>query len=67
MFFGSTLGECEGAELGEVTSALMVLTHSGSDAWRGDWVRIVLDGGRYLQCPLDAELDNLETVTLRCE
>ena len=37
-FFGNGIGECDGAELMD-GKAIMVVTHSGSDAWLGEWMR----------------------------
>ena len=38
VFYGRQIGECEGWELGE-GPALMIVTHQGMDAWKGDWTR----------------------------
>ena len=80
VFYGGTLGECEGADIGD-GGVIMIVTHNGGDAWLGDWIRwddknlaqiilnifrVVLDGGAYLQCPLDDFLDDFQSVTIRC-
>ena len=38
MFFGDRIRECDGAELID-GSAIMVVSHAGSDAWLGEWIR----------------------------
>merc|ERR1719250_145503 len=57
--------ECDGAELID-GSAIMVVSHAGSDAWPGEWIRIILDNGAYLHCPIGEFLDDLQTATLQC-
>eukprot|EP00091_Calanus_sinicus_P001587 TRINITY_DN1159_c0_g1_i1.p1 TRINITY_DN1159_c0_g1~~TRINITY_DN1159_c0_g1_i1.p1 ORF type:complete len:158 (-),score=65.57 TRINITY_DN1159_c0_g1_i1:67-495(-) len=44
VFSGDTLGECEGADIGD-GGAIMIVTHNGGDAWLGEWIRVILDGG----------------------
>ena len=38
VFFGDRIRECNGAELID-GSAIMVVSHAGSDAWLGEWIR----------------------------
>jgi len=66
VFYGGMIQNCDGAELAD-GGALLVVTHNGLDGWKGDWFRIVLDGGKYLQCPLGFFMDNLESATLTCQ
>merc|ERR1719317_582903 len=65
VFFGDRIRECDGAELID-DSAIMVVSHAGSDAWLGEWIRIILDNGAYLHCPIGEFLDDLQTATLQC-
>ena len=39
VFFGTGIGECDGADL-EDGGAIMVVTHAGGDAWLGEWMRL---------------------------
>ena len=38
VFWGSMIGDCEDFEMSE-GAALMIVTHDGLDAWKGDWIR----------------------------
>ena len=38
VFYGSQIGECNEFEISD-GAALLVVSHSGSDAWKGDWIR----------------------------
>jgi len=66
VFFGGMIRDCDGLELAD-GAALLIVTHNGLDGWKGDWIRIVLDGGKYLQCPMGFMLDNFESATLSCQ
>merc|ERR1719367_1792392 len=59
VFFGGMIRECDGAGMAE-GSALLIVTHNGIDAWKGDWIRLILDDGTYLQCPMGFMLDDFE-------
>merc|ERR1711915_738116 len=65
VFYGSDIGLCDHFEVLS-DSFLVILTHNGSDAWKGEYVRIILDGGIYRSCPMDTFLDDFQTVTLNC-
>jgi len=65
VFWGGGIRECQEYELAS-GNALMVVTHNGIDMWKGDWIRIILDGGEYLDCPIGFEMDNLEMATVHC-
>merc|ERR1711890_47092 len=65
VFAGSEIGECGGLDLGQ-GDLVMVVTHNGLDAWLGEWIRIIEEGGVYRLCPLGEWLDNFETKTIKC-
>jgi len=67
VFYGSAIGECDGADIGD-GAAIMIVTHDGIDAWLGEWIRVILDDGIYIQCPIEADgwLDDFQTITLKC-
>merc|ERR1711892_784945 len=67
VFYGSAIGECDGAVIGD-GAAIMIVTHDGIDAWLGEWIRVILDDGVYIQCPIEADgwLDDFQTITLKC-
>lgn len=66
VFSGGQIGECNEFEIAESGAALMIVSHTGSDAWKGDWIRLILEAGTYLDCPSGIEMDNFESVTLQC-
>ena len=63
--YGNMINGCEEIVLSE-GPALLIVTHNGIDGWKGDWIRIVLDGGAYLQCPMGFMLDDFESANLSC-
>ena len=65
VFYGNMINGCEDTVLAE-GPALLIVTHNGIDGWKGDWIRIVLDGGAYLQCPMGFMLDDFESANLSC-
>ena len=65
VFYGNMIAGCEETVLAE-GPALLIVTHNGIDGWKGDWIRIVLDGGAYLQCPMGFMLDDFESANLSC-
>ena len=38
VFWGNMIGECADFEMSD-GAAIMVVTHNGIDAWKGDWIR----------------------------
>jgi len=67
-FYGAQIGGCDGAELDndDTAATRMAVHHSGSDAWKGDWVRIIMEGGVYRQCALGKEIDDGQAELIYC-
>ena len=66
---GFTLGqlqECQNFEVSDVGLDVLKLDHSGSDGWRGEYVRLLLDSGLYYHCPINAWLDDTSHLYLEC-
>ena len=66
---GFTLGqlqECQNLEVSDVGLDVLKLDHTGSDGWRGEYVRLLLDSGLYYHCPINAWLDDTSHLYLEC-
>ena len=53
-FDGSLLGTCDGFHVS--TASAVVVHHSGTDPWRGDYVELRLGEDDYAYCPLQFDL-----------
>ena len=53
VFFGNGIRDCKDFEMAP-GNAIMIVTHNGIDAWKGDWIRCLyyhLLAYKYLQMP----------------
>jgi len=61
-FKGSDLGQCEGFDMSQTYAddLSMEITHSGNDMGKFEWVRVMVDAGRY-QCKFNESLDESDS------
>ena len=64
-FQSDQLQDCELFEVYDAELSLK-LNHIGTDGWRGEYVRLLMDSGLYYHCPINVWLDNEEHVYLEC-
>merc|ERR1712131_204974 len=67
-YTGAQLGECNEFDAGtKLTEWEMVIIHSGSDGWAGEYVEVKLDDGTLVQCNLDNQVvDDFQSRHVYC-
>ena len=57
-FTGTELQECNGFDIPDGGLSSFTISHSGDDAWGGDFCRLLLDSMVYYDCKIDDFLDD---------
>ena len=52
-FEGDDLQECRDFDLPDNDLKSMTVFHSGTDGWGGDYVRLILESGKYYECRME--------------
>lgn len=65
-FVGQYLQNCDNFELEDDSLKALLVTHRGDDAWNGEWIRILLDSGKFFDCAGPGWLDNDEFANVQC-
>ena len=65
--FTEELYDCYGMEINENEFWYLPITHWGSDAWFGQYARILLDSGIYFHCPISEWMEyDFESKNIHC-
>jgi len=67
-FTGGVLGECNGYDVGSTLDGWeMLIIHTGSDGWIGEYVEAILDDGKYVRCDLNNQMvDDFNSLHVFC-
>ena len=65
-FTAEQLPGCYGMEISENENFRLIVFHRGSDAWFGQYIRLLLDSGIYFQCPVTDWMDDDESKIIDC-
>ena len=66
-FTEGQLQECQHFPIPDGNVTELKITHSGVDAWLGEYIRLLMDTGIYYHCPINDWLDNAEHMYLDCK
>merc|ERR1712133_196805 len=67
-YTGGILGECNGFNAGaDVDGWEMVIIHSGSDGWAGEYIEVLMNTGLFVRCELDNQfVDDFNSLHVIC-
>ena len=66
LFFFQIVPSCEGFDFPSNAVGRLMIWHSGYDAWKFDWIRLVFSDDTYVQCNGGSYIDNETSLIVPC-